>query len=110
MSTNVNNVYMNQRKQNSNNNNHHHLNTFKTLLWNCNRFVNKEVLFNRLIKKEKPDIIALVELKCNHAEARYYLSMLNYSGNHDDYEILFSARDVNPEFGGGALRCCREEA
>ena len=103
MSKNVNNVNINAHVLNRNNNHHHQQhNMFKTLLWNCNRFVNKETLFNSLVKKEKPDIIALVELKCNHAEARHYLSMLNFKGNMDgDYEITFTARENNPEFGGG---------
>jgi len=95
-----NNPQQQQRKRN--NQYHQHQNTFKTLLWNCNRFVNKETLFNQIVKKEKPDVIALVELKCNYAEARHYLSMLNYSGNTDgDYEILFTVRENNPELGGG---------
>ena len=55
-----------------------------------------------MVKKEKPDVIALVELKCNYAEARHYLSMLNYSGNTEgDYELLFTVREKNPESGGG---------
>jgi hypothetical protein len=54
------------------------------------------------VKKEKPDVIALVEFKCNYAEARHYLSMLNYSGNTEgDYELIFTVREKNPESGGG---------
>ena len=75
--------------------------SFKVLLWNCNRLVNKITLLNDLLRVEKPDIIAISELKCNHAEARYYLPLVTQS-NECDYEYAFTARNKNPEFGGGS--------
>ena len=75
--------------------------SFKSLLWNCNRLINKQTLFNTIVRSEKPDVIALSELKCNNAEARHFLAMLNHSGKSGDYEILFTTRENNPEFGGG---------
>ncbi len=62
----------------------------------------QETLLNKIVKKEKPDVNALFELKYNYAEAKHYFSMLNYSGNMEgDYEILFIVRENNPESGGG---------
>jgi hypothetical protein len=87
------NANQNQRKLTKND-------KFKVMLWNCNRLVNKSYLFSQFVKKQRLDIVAISELKCNSAEAN---ECLNEFG---DYSAAFCAR--NPEKGdpskGGAQR------
>lgn len=71
----------------------------KTLCWNCNRIYNKMELFKLLVKKLKPNIIALSEIKLNQAEANDVLSI-------EGYDCIYKLRNSN---GGGSAIFVDEE-
>jgi hypothetical protein len=63
----------------------------KIMHYNCNSIIRKVDLLDALIKKVKPDIISLNEIKCSEAEA-------NNIFNFNNYMPFFKCRDSS---GGG---------
>ena len=59
-------------------------NSFKIILWNCNKITFKLELFKAFLKKENPDVVGLCEIKCNDAEANYYLHEDNFKIHKND--------------------------
>ena len=60
------------------NNKTKHISKLKIMHWNCNSIKDKVEGLSRLLKKEKPDVFSLNEIKCNENEANDKLRFDKY--------------------------------
>jgi hypothetical protein len=71
----------------------------KVISWNCNGAIKKMEPIRKLARVEKPDVLALQEIKCLEQEANADLEI-------EGYDVIFKVRTAN---GGGVALFVRSD-